>query len=109
MRVRQPNFGHAIGVYIALPHAAQAFTPLPLMSPLEVARHKGADAGRRGLEESKCPYDPVGHENLYREWMRGYENASGKADKTRRLKDRGEPDECEFGSTGEQDPAPSEG
>lgn len=90
MKVRQPNFGHAVGVQVALPFAHD-FTPLPLMTPLEIARHKGSDAGRRGLEKSECQYNETEHKGLYDEWMWGYDNASGKADKTRRLKNRSEP------------------
>jgi hypothetical protein len=90
MKVRQPNFGHSVGVQVALPFA-HAFSPTPNMTPGEIAFGKGADAARRGLGQGACPYDEQLHAGLFDQWMKGFANAVPKADTSQRLKGGSEP------------------
>lgn len=81
MKVRQPNFGHAIGVSILVPYSHE-FVPTPNLSPTEIAYHKGREIAQRGRDHTECPYDAGEHPNLHEHWMRGYkDHAANKPDK----------------------------
>jgi hypothetical protein len=62
---------HTMGVTIAVPHAT--FSPTPTMSPLTIARNKGAETKRRGREADN-PYDRLSPNDgqLAAEWDKGY-------------------------------------
>jgi hypothetical protein len=104
MRVRQPNFGHSVGVSIAVPYA-HAFVPTPNMSPLEIAYSKGADAARRGLDSNANPYSAT-EAGLSEAWGRGY-NAIPKSNPSGRLKGGTESGEDHLGETGGEELVPS--
>lgn len=102
MKVRQPNFGHGVGISIALPYA-HSFVPTPNLSPLEIAYSKGADAARRGIGEDANPYNAAEHRNLSETFARGYkDNAAPKSDPPRRLKSGSEPGDDQLDPTGDE-------
>lgn len=54
-RVTKPT--HSVRVNVAVPHTG--FSPTPMMSPLDIARGKGAEAKRLGRPPNENPYpDP---------------------------------------------------
>ena len=63
---------HTMGVAFAVPHA---FIPTPNMTPLQIARGKGAEAKRLGHSDSENPHSEklVPNEGqLSAEWIKGY-------------------------------------
>jgi hypothetical protein len=59
-----------MGTAFAVPHA---FIPMPGMTPLEIARGKGAEAKSLGHLISENPHTLVPNEDqLSAEWVKGY-------------------------------------
>lgn len=73
MKVRQPNFKHACGISIVIPHAHN-FVPTPSMQPHQIAFSKGRDAKRRGRPAADNPYDSTRHQHLHEQWISGYDH-----------------------------------
>lgn len=63
---------HSVGVTVAVPHTR--FTPTPTMSPLAVARAKGAEAKRLGHKPDNPHADKLEPNSgqLAAEWDKGY-------------------------------------
>jgi hypothetical protein len=68
--MRQPNFGHAVGISIAVPDA-HAFVPTPNLTAAEIAYHRGRDLARRGRKVEDNPYGEE-QEKLSAEFLRGF-------------------------------------
>ena len=66
---RRMKHTHQVSVALLVPHSS--FTPVPTMSPLEIAYQKGREAARRGRPVDDNPHQP-GQDGLSTEWMRGY-------------------------------------
>ena len=72
IKQRWSNPAHTMGIAIAVPYRT-AFMPLPTMTPLEIARGKGAEAKSLGRSANTNPYRLVPNEGqLSAEWIKGY-------------------------------------
>lgn len=65
---------HSMGVSLAVPHSS--FVPTPNMTPLQIARAKGAEAKRLGRRDSDNPHTDMlaspSEGQLSEEWTKGY-------------------------------------